>query len=141
MAVRPVRGLALGAVAAIVVACAAPVASEPAPPVSPSEEETAMPPIRDVPAEIVEAALAAVEEREQVLRDSFAIRAAEAVTWRDGSLGCPQPGGMYTQALVPGYRIVLQYGDGREFHVHASRAGDVLVCDDPQPPVDATDER
>ena len=36
---------------------------------------------------------------------------AAAVTWSDGSAGCPEPGMMYTQALVPGYRIVLQAGD------------------------------
>ena len=29
----------------------------------------------------------------------------EAVTWADGSLGCPEPGMKYTMALVPGYRI------------------------------------
>ena len=29
----------------------------------------------------------------------------EPVTWSDGSAGCPEPGMMYTQALVPGYRI------------------------------------
>ena len=28
-----------------------------------------------------------------------------SVTWSDGSLGCPEPGMMYTQALVRGYRV------------------------------------
>lgn len=92
-------------------------------------------PIRDVPPDILDAALAAAEEREDLLRDHFGIRVAEAVTWSDGSLGCPQPGRMYTQALVPGYRFVLEYAGGREMHVHASESGNVLVCDDPQPPV------
>jgi hypothetical protein len=32
----------------------------------------------------------------------------EQVTWRNGSLGCPEPGMVYTQALVDGYRIVLR---------------------------------
>lgn len=32
----------------------------------------------------------------------------QAVVWPDGSLGCPQPDQMYTQALVNGYRIVLE---------------------------------
>ncbi|HEX7373411.1 MAG TPA: hypothetical protein VF277_00425, partial [Steroidobacteraceae bacterium] len=35
---------------------------------------------------------------------------ATAVTWPDGSLGCPQEGMGYTQALVPGYRILIQAG-------------------------------
>jgi hypothetical protein len=29
----------------------------------------------------------------------------EDVMWRDGALGCPQPGRAYTQALVPGHRV------------------------------------
>lgn len=32
---------------------------------------------------------------------------AEAVTWRNSSLGCPKPGAMYTQALVEGMRVVV----------------------------------
>lgn len=59
---------------------------------------------------------------------------AEAVTWSDGSLGCPQEGMSYTQALVPGYRAVLEV-DGEEMHFHASQSGDFRLCDDPQPPL------
>lgn len=36
---------------------------------------------------------------------------AASVTWPDGSLGCPQPGMMYTQVLVDGLRIRLRAGD------------------------------
>ena len=32
----------------------------------------------------------------------------EDVTWPDGALGCPEPGMSYTQALVPGARLVLE---------------------------------
>jgi hypothetical protein len=60
---------------------------------------------------------------------------AESVTWSDGSLGCPEPGMMYTQALVPGYRVVVEI-DGGELHFHASESGDLAFCEDPQPPVD-----
>jgi hypothetical protein len=60
--------------------------------------------------------------------------AAEAVTWPDGSLGCPQPDQMYTQALVPGYRVILEI-DGEELHFHASESGEFALCADPQPPV------
>jgi hypothetical protein len=35
---------------------------------------------------------------------------AEAVTFPDGSLGCPEPGMAYTQALVDGYKIVAEAG-------------------------------
>ena len=44
-------------------------------------------------------------QRAAVEPDKVKILAVEAVTWADGSLGCPEPGMMYTQALVRGYRI------------------------------------
>ena len=61
---------------------------------------------------------------------------AQAVTWSDGSLGCPEEGQMYTQALVPGYRVVLDVA-GEELAYHASQSAEFAPCDDPQPPVDS----
>jgi hypothetical protein len=51
----------------------------------------------------------------------------EAVTWPDGALGCPEPDRVYTQALVPGYRIVVQAGDD-ELVYHASERGHWVWC-------------
>jgi hypothetical protein len=57
----------------------------------------------------------------------------EDVTWRDGALGCPQPGVSYTQALVDGYRIVLSV-DETEYHYHG-RSGDIpFLCEEPRLP-------
>ncbi len=48
---------------------------------------------------------------------------AASVTWPDGSLGCPQPGMAYTQALVDGLLIRLRAGDRiYEYHSGAGRA-------------------
>lgn len=33
------------------------------------------------------------------------------VTWRDGSLGCPEPGMNYTMALVPGWHMIIRAGE------------------------------
>ena len=44
-------------------------------------------------------------QRAGVAPEKVKILTVEAVTWADGSLGCPEPGMMYTQALVRGYRI------------------------------------
>ena len=52
---------------------------------------------------------------------------AEVVTWTDGALGCPQPGLVYTQALVPGWRIVVR-GPAREAVYHASQRGQWVLC-------------
>jgi hypothetical protein len=57
---------------------------------------------------------------------------AEAVTWSDGSLGCPRPGQLYTQALVPGYRIVVEV-DGTTYDYRAGRDGPVRLCEPFQP--------
>ena len=51
----------------------------------------------------------------------------ESVTWRDGALGCPSSDRMYTQALVPGWRIVVT-DSVRIATYHASRSGRWLLC-------------
>jgi len=52
---------------------------------------------------------------------------AERVTWSNSAMGCPMPGRMYTQALVPGYRIVLSVGE-QKFNYHAGSKGDPTFC-------------
>lgn len=37
----------------------------------------------------------------------FTVTSATAVTWPDGSWGCPEPGMVYTQALVAGVRAIV----------------------------------
>ena len=68
------------------------------------------------------------------------IVSATAVTWADGSLGCPAPGMSYTMALVPGYRIQVRAGE-QVLDYHASRRGYFVLCPagravDPAPAVD-----
>jgi len=58
----------------------------------------------------------------------FQVVSAEAVTWADGSIGCPQPGMLYPQALVPGYRVELRAPDGKLLTFHASRRGTLVQC-------------
>jgi hypothetical protein len=57
------------------------------------------------------------------------------VTWRDGSLGCPQPGMNYTQALVNGQLVVLAIGSER-FEYHGGPGRPLFFCADPRPPLD-----
>ena len=72
----------------------------------------------------VDAALADAARRFGVQAE---LAAVEAVTWPDGSLGCPQKGVNYPQALVDGWRITLRGGE-RDFDYHASRANFVVYC-------------
>jgi hypothetical protein len=55
------------------------------------------------------------------------VAAYETVTWSDGSLGCPQPGMMYTQALVDGYLIQLVV-DGQAYNYHGANGRDPFLC-------------
>jgi hypothetical protein len=60
--------------------------------------------------------------------EEITVEYAEDVVWRDGSLGCPQPGMMYTMALVPGYRVILAAG-GKQYDYHASERGGFVLCE------------
>ncbi len=52
----------------------------------------------------------------------------EQVDWEDSDLGCPEEGMVYTQAIVPGYRLDFQY-QGSLYEVHTNRYGSqVLTC-------------
>ena len=53
---------------------------------------------------------------------------AEAVTWRDGSLGCPKPDMMYMQILVDGYLIELEVGQTR-YSYHGTYTQPPFLCD------------
>ena len=50
------------------------------------------------------------------------------VTWMDGSLGCPKPGVMYTQSVVPGFHVIVRAGD-RKLDYRVGRAGTAKRCD------------
>jgi hypothetical protein len=49
-------------------------------------------------------------------------------TWRDGSLGCPEPGMNYTQALVPGWRLVIRAGEELLDYRMATRGTAFMYC-------------
>ncbi|HET8778129.1 MAG TPA: hypothetical protein VFN76_10750 [Candidatus Limnocylindria bacterium] len=39
--------------------------------------------------------------------DQIEVVSVEEVTWNSGALGCPEPGQVYTQALVDGLRVIV----------------------------------
>ena len=87
-----------------------------------------------VAATLIDAAVADLVELVGVDEASVVVVLAEHVTWRDGSIGCPDPDLSYTQALVDGYRIELAVGDATYWY-HGSGDGDPFRCDDPRDPV------
>lgn len=85
-------------------------------------------PIRgEVPAALIEALLADLVERTGGGEETPELLRAEAVVWADGSLGCPRPDEVYTQALVPGYRVELALA-GRRYDYRATESGHFRLC-------------
>jgi hypothetical protein len=58
---------------------------------------------------------------------------ADQITWPDGSLGCPQPGEMYTQSLVAGYWIVFR-ANNETFDFRVATNGSFHRCELPGAP-------
>jgi hypothetical protein len=65
-------------------------------------------------------------------RAAVEVLKSEAVVWSDGSLGCPQPGMMYTQATVSGYQVILALRD-QMYDYHLSERGTFVLCENPLP--------
>jgi len=81
----------------------------------------------EAPSALLDEIIADLMTRKNIRREEIAVTRAEAVIWPDGSLGCPRPGEMYTQATVEGYWIVLRWAE-KEFDYRASAKGQFLLC-------------
>lgn len=83
---------------------------------------------------IAQPAVTDLANRLGVDESAIKVVSVEEVTWSDGSLGCPEPGMMYTQALENGSLIVLEI-DGTEYEYHSGVGRDPFYCATPIPPV------
>ena len=90
-----------------------------------------------VPQDLLDDVIALAEEETGVDRSEIEVVLAESVTWSDGSIGCPEDGMMYTQALVPGYRVVLDIA-GEELAFHAPESGEFFPCANPIAPAEGS---
>ena len=71
---------------------------------------------------LVDLACADAEMRTGIAADQWTMHSIMHVTWNNGSLGVAKPGEFYTQALVPGHRIVLSHKDRFVvYHTSATR--------------------
>ena len=82
----------------------------------------------EVPEQFMEMVFAAAESTTGKARSAMTVLRAEAVTWSDGSLGCPEPGISYTQALVDGYWVELGL-TGTTLDYRLSVQGEVRLCE------------
>ena len=69
----------------------------------------------------------ALAEQLSVAAEGIELVSIERVEFGDTSLGCPQPGMMYAQVVVPGYKVLLER-DGKTYDVRVG--GDrAMVCE------------
>jgi len=80
-----------------------------------------------VPRAILDPILKEAAKLTNVPREQLVIVRAEPVVWNDGSLGCPEPGMMYTQALVNGYWVVIEAG-GQKYDFRVGRGSTFRLC-------------
>jgi hypothetical protein len=63
-------------------------------------------PAASIPRQVRRAVVADAAMRFKVAESAVVVTQAERVTWSDASLGCPEPGQMYAQTMVDGFRVV-----------------------------------
>ncbi len=89
---------------------------------------------------VADQAKAILADELKVDPEDVTILEVKHVTWRDGSLGCPKPGMMYTQVITPGYLVTAEV-NGETHQVHMDERGNGVVCsqDQAKPPLEPAD--
>jgi hypothetical protein len=94
----------------------------------PHDRELLLPPER-----LLAPVLADAGQRSGMTTDELVVTGSWRRTWSDGSLGCPRPGEFYTQALVPGWQVVVRAGE-RELDYRLSDRGHFILCEQESTP-------
>jgi hypothetical protein len=108
---------AIAALTLILVACST---ASPAPTPSPM-------PVLPEAAAAVDAARQAAVTHLGVNPDQLQVSQVETRQWPDSSLGCPQPGQLYSQIVTPGFLVVLTSGP-HQLEYHTDMRGGVTLC-------------
>ncbi len=124
----------------IVISCAPPSLTKdvPTPVQTPNNQRTPTPTLPTEPTmpkttlspelqEVAKNATAILVETMNISPEDVIIQDIQRVVWRDGSLGCPKPGMMYTQALTPGYLVQVKV-KGEVRMVHMDERGRGVIC-------------
>lgn len=99
-------------------------------PASSAEPDTVIPELNpgEVPQAIFDSVLADLLAVAAPDNANVTVVKSEMITWSDGSLGCPQPDVMYTQALVDGFQVIFAVGD-KLYDYHIADSGFFVLCD------------
>jgi hypothetical protein len=60
-------------------------------------------------------------------RDQLQLARVEPQQWPDASLGCPQPGQLYSQIVTPGFLVAINSGS-HQLEYHTDTRGRVVLC-------------
>ncbi len=86
----------------------------------------------EAPQTLLELILDDAASRTSLARNALQVIQDQAVVWPDGSLGCGQPGMVYTQALVEGYHVIVAAGE-QTLDYRAGRNNSFRLCENPRP--------
>jgi hypothetical protein len=86
----------------------------------------------EVPNELLDPVIADAASRAGVDAATVTVVTAQEMMWPDGSLGCAEPGGIYTQAIVPGYWVIVEAG-GVAYDYRLDDNGFFKLCTSPFP--------
>jgi hypothetical protein len=101
---------------------------EVAPEAEPVPEAKTAPADGEVPAKVFDTVRADLAKRTGAKAEAMKVVRAQAVVFSDGSLGCGRKGREYTQAIVPGYQVILAL-DGKQYDYRATRQGSFMLCE------------
>jgi len=118
---RLAMGLAL--IVSVLTACASGATSST--PITP--RQGASPVVPPESAAAVDAAMADAANHLGVSTDALRLEQVQVREWSDSSLGCPQPGQLYSQVVTPGYLIVITSGS-RQLEYHTDERTRVTLC-------------
>lgn len=80
-----------------------------------------------IPADVLDPIVADAATRGGVDAGSITVVAASAETWPNGALGCPDPGAFYTQAIVHGWKVIVE-ASGTRLDYRSSGPGRFKLC-------------
>lgn len=99
------------------------------PPTMETVPESDPPVVGEVPQQILDEILVDAADRTGLTAGDLTVRRSQAMTWSDGSLGCPVPGEFYTQAIVAGYWVELVDPDGAVLDYRVGETGSFKLCE------------
>jgi len=66
-------------------------------------------------------------DRIDIAAEVVTVKDARSVQWGSGAMGCPKPDMNYTQALVPGIRLLLE-ANGTIYYYHGGAGKSLFYC-------------